>query len=138
MYVSALDAFVLLEVYDILVTKAMKLDSSINVEPPISMKWLKPSKNQKRKARQRGDGKLKSPKKLVQTCLQFRSYTLFTVSFLEKLFYTYLTMYCEIIFGPKFLTGDCQACEAPSPKALIQRRFHHTGPITVLFHTLIL
>ena len=37
----------------------------VDLEPMISMKWLKPSQKEKRRARLRGDGKQKMPKKLV-------------------------------------------------------------------------
>lgn len=65
LFLVALDAYVLLELYDKLVELARKQDPTINVEPPISMKWLKPSKNEKRRAKQRGEGKQKSSKKWV-------------------------------------------------------------------------
>ena len=65
--VTALDAYVLLELYDIMVATAVQKNLKVDLEPMISMKWLKPSQKEKRRARQRGIGKLKSPKKLVST-----------------------------------------------------------------------
>jgi len=40
-------------------------------------------------------------------------------------------VYGEIIIGPRFLAGGCQACK-------VQRWFHHSQSVTVLLHTLIL
>ncbi|XP_053380810.1 exonuclease mut-7 homolog isoform X2 [Mercenaria mercenaria] len=61
---AALDAFVLLELYDLLLKLARQQNSDIDMEPMISMKWLKPSKNEKRRAKQRGEHKQKAHKKL--------------------------------------------------------------------------
>ena len=63
--ITALDAYVLLELYDFLLKLSRQQNSQIDMEPMISMKWLKPSKNEKRRAKQRGDHKQKAPKKLV-------------------------------------------------------------------------
>ena len=52
--------------------------------------------------------------------------------------YRLLTVYGEIIVGPRFLAGGCRACEVPLPKTEVQRWFHHTRSVTVLLHTLIL
>ena len=60
---SALDAYVLLELYDAMVATVKQRHLKVDIEPMISMKWLKPSKNEKRRARQRGIGV--SRKKLV-------------------------------------------------------------------------
>lgn len=51
---AALDAYVLLEVYDELISQAQKLKMNIDLEPPVSMKWMKPSKSDKLKAKARG------------------------------------------------------------------------------------
>lgn len=61
---AALDAYVLLELYDYLVATAKHKKLMVDLEPKISMKWLKPSQKEKRLARQRGMGKQNS-KKLV-------------------------------------------------------------------------
>ncbi|XP_060579875.1 exonuclease mut-7 homolog [Ruditapes philippinarum] len=61
---AALDAYVLLELYEVLLQLSKQQNSNIDMEPMISMKWLKPSKNEKRRAKQRGDHKQKAPKKL--------------------------------------------------------------------------
>ena len=68
-FVTALDAYVLLELYDIMVATAAQNNLKVDLEPMISMKWLKPSQKEKRRARQRGIGKLKSPKRLVSTAM---------------------------------------------------------------------
>ncbi|XP_060070082.1 exonuclease mut-7 homolog isoform X2 [Ylistrum balloti] len=51
---AALDAFVLLEVYDELVRQAQRLKMNIDMEPPVSMKWMKASKREKMKAKAKG------------------------------------------------------------------------------------
>ncbi|XP_069121418.1 exonuclease mut-7 homolog isoform X1 [Argopecten irradians] len=51
---AALDAHVLLEVYDELVRRAQKLKMSFDLEPPVSMKWMKASKREKLKAKAKG------------------------------------------------------------------------------------
>ena len=63
--IPALDAYVLLELYDYLMAQARVQAPDLNLEPMISMKWLKPSKNERKRARQRGDQKHKTTKKLV-------------------------------------------------------------------------
>ncbi|KAL4219645.1 hypothetical protein ACF0H5_022217 [Mactra antiquata] len=60
---AALDAYVLLELYDVLLHQAKLQSSTLDMEPMISMKWLKPSKNEKRRAKQRGGDKKKSNNK---------------------------------------------------------------------------
>nr|KAG5686419.1 hypothetical protein BaRGS_029398 [Batillaria attramentaria] len=47
---AALDAFVLLEVYDFLMALAVEKQLEVDMEPQISLKWLGPSKNDRRKA----------------------------------------------------------------------------------------
>ena len=66
--IIALDAYVLIQVYEVLVRLAKEQSSDIDLEPPISMKWLKASKNEKRRARQRGDNKQKQQLLQVGTC----------------------------------------------------------------------
>ncbi|KAK3600347.1 hypothetical protein CHS0354_015943 [Potamilus streckersoni] len=61
---AALDAYVLLEVYDHLCSQARQQNlTKVDLEPFISMKWFKPSKNEKRRARARGE---KCPQKNKQ------------------------------------------------------------------------
>ncbi|XP_033725310.1 exonuclease mut-7 homolog isoform X2 [Pecten maximus] len=62
---AALDAHVLLEVYDELIRQAQKLKMNFDMEPPVSMKWMKASKRDKMKAKAKGQKfpyKNKSPK----------------------------------------------------------------------------
>ncbi|XP_052790834.1 exonuclease mut-7 homolog [Mya arenaria] len=61
---ATLDAFVLIELYDILVKLAGEQSPGMDMEPMISMKWLKPSKNEKRRAKQRGDHRQKVPRRV--------------------------------------------------------------------------
>ncbi|XP_021375991.1 exonuclease mut-7 homolog isoform X2 [Mizuhopecten yessoensis] len=62
---AALDAYVLLEVYDELISRAQKLKMNFDMELPVSMKWMKASKRDKMRARAKGQKftyKDKSPK----------------------------------------------------------------------------
>lgn len=52
---AAIDAYVLLELYDFLEKRAREQSSLIDTEPTISLKWLKPSKNKKKQANLRRD-----------------------------------------------------------------------------------
>ena len=59
----------LLELYESMVANVRQRNLKVDTEPMISMKWLKPSKNEKRRARQRGIAKF--PKKLVWIIVMF-------------------------------------------------------------------
>ena len=48
---TALDAYVLLELYDHLCKVAHDNEMDINLEPRLSLKWLNPSKNERRKVK---------------------------------------------------------------------------------------
>ncbi|XP_070176617.1 exonuclease mut-7 homolog isoform X2 [Littorina saxatilis] len=48
---AALDAYVLLELYENLCKTAQERQVEINLEPALSLKWLSPSKNERRKAK---------------------------------------------------------------------------------------
>ena len=48
---TALDAYVLLELYDHLCKVARDNKMDINLEPRLSLKWLNPSKNERRKVK---------------------------------------------------------------------------------------
>ncbi|XP_064616174.1 exonuclease mut-7 homolog isoform X2 [Liolophura sinensis] len=54
---AALDAYVLLELYDVLVTEARRSKREIDLEPSIGTKWLGKSKKQKLQSRIRGEKK---------------------------------------------------------------------------------
>ncbi|KAL5012574.1 hypothetical protein ScPMuIL_011125 [Solemya velum] len=55
---AALDAYVLLEVYEVLVAEANRQKLLINLEPQVTSKWLKTSKKEKHRAKVRGDKKV--------------------------------------------------------------------------------
>ena len=59
----------LLELYESMVANIRQRNLKVDIEPMISMKWLKPTKNEKRRARQRGIAKF--PKKLVCFVVMF-------------------------------------------------------------------
>ncbi|KAH3795422.1 hypothetical protein DPMN_148972 [Dreissena polymorpha] len=61
---AALDAYVLLDLYDVLIKLAQEQGEDIDLEPSISKKWLRPSKNEKKRAKQRGDHRQKPARKL--------------------------------------------------------------------------
>ncbi|KAL8608208.1 hypothetical protein ACOMHN_016663 [Nucella lapillus] len=67
---AALDAYVLLELYTHLQSVAQSTDRKINLEPPFSLKWLNPSKGEKRRAKatkkaQKAPGRQAMPQKRV-------------------------------------------------------------------------
>ncbi|KAL3871620.1 hypothetical protein ACJMK2_039607 [Sinanodonta woodiana] len=74
---AALDAYVLLEVYNQLCRLARQQNlTEFDPEPLISMKWCKPSKNEKRRAKARGEKCTQKNKQLV--CLTERRIVLTT------------------------------------------------------------
>lgn len=58
---AALDAYVLLEVYDKLISESQKQQLKVDLEFPISLKWMKPSKKEKQKIKAKGE-LLRKPK----------------------------------------------------------------------------
>ncbi|KAH3793629.1 uncharacterized protein LOC127839532 [Dreissena polymorpha] len=68
---AALDAYVLLELYDVLIKLAQDQGDDIDLEPSISKKWLRPSNNEKKRAKQRGDHRQKTARKLPTKPIPF-------------------------------------------------------------------
>ena len=69
-FLIALDAYILLKVYDKLTKTARDEGLNIDLEPLTSMRWMKQSKGDKKKARAKGlKGKQKLPKQLVSITL---------------------------------------------------------------------